>query len=179
MWPFMTVRLCAWAHRNTVSSEGWKRAAGRPVTPRSHLECSLAPDPAPERPLPGAANAGLRVAWFGHAEGRRADGLSTYSRETVRGLRARVADVRFVSHRSDGDIAPAPGPAQLRALRFKTMTMPLPGNTAHIERVLDEFKPGVVHCSWSFSLLDGQIARMPHRPGPAAGATVYLAEPAH
>ena len=138
------------------------------------MECSLAPDPAPERPLPGAANAALRVAWFGHAEGRRADGLSTYSRETVRGLRARGADVRFVSHRGDGDIAPAPGPAQLRALRFKTMTMPLPGNTAHIERVLDEFKPDVVHCSWSFSLLDGQIGRMAHRRGAAAVATFHL-----
>jgi glycosyltransferase involved in cell wall biosynthesis len=133
----------------------------------------LAADPVPTRP-PSAAATSLRVAWFGHAEGRRADGLSTYSRETVHGLRRRGTDVRFLSHVLDGDVAPAPGPAQLRAVRFKTVTMPMPGYVERIERELDDFKPDVVHCSWSFSLLDGQIGRMAKRRGAAAVATFHL-----
>jgi glycosyltransferase involved in cell wall biosynthesis len=134
----------------------------------------LAPEPAPERSQPVSATAALRVAWFGHAEGRRADGLSTYSRETVQGLRRRGAEVQFISHALDGDVAPAPLSLSLRALRFKTMTMPVPGYAEQIERVLDEFKPDVVHCSWSFSLLDGQIARMAARRGAATVATFHL-----
>jgi glycosyltransferase involved in cell wall biosynthesis len=138
------------------------------------LERSLATEIAPEQTHSPAAAAGLRVAWFGHAEGRRADGLSTYRREIVHGLRRRGAEVQFLSHARDGDIAPAPLQTSLRALRFKTLTMPVPGYAERIERALDEFKPDVVHCSWSFSLLDGQIGRMAHRRGAATVATFHL-----
>lgn len=140
------------------------------------MESSLAPDTAPERSAPAASATPLRVAWFGHAEGRRADGLSTYSRETVQGLRRRGVEVQFLSHALDGDIAPAPASAstQLPALRFKTLTMPMPGYVERIERALDEFKPDVVHCSWSFSLLDGAIGRMAAKRGAAAVATFHL-----
>ena len=134
----------------------------------------MAPDRAAERPQPTTPPDSLRVAWFGHAEGRRADGLSTYSRQTVQGLRRRGVEVQFVSHALDGDIAPVPAQTQLRAVRFKTVTLPMPGSTERIERILDEFRPDVVHCSWSFSLLDGQIGRMAHRRGAAAVATFHL-----
>ena len=134
----------------------------------------MAPETAPERPQPAAPPPSLRVAWFGHAEGRRADGLSTYSREIVQGLRLHGVEVQFLSHALDGDIAPAPLHAQLRALRFKTMTLPLRGSAERIERALDEFHPDVVHCSWSFSLLDGQIGRMARRRGAATVATFHL-----
>jgi glycosyltransferase involved in cell wall biosynthesis len=114
------------------------------------------------------------VAWFGHAEGRRADGLSTYSRQTVQGLRRRGAEVHFVSHALDGDVSPAPLSLQLRAMRFKTVTIPAPGSLDRVERILDEFRPDVVHCSWSFSLLDGQIGRLAKRRGAATVATFHL-----
>lgn len=134
----------------------------------------MAPDPAPERPQPATPPGSLRVAWFGHAEGRRADGLSTYSRQTVQGLRRRGVEVQFVSHALDGDITPVETRTRLRAVRFKTVTLPMPGSADTIERTLDEFRPDVVHCSWSFSLLDGQIGRMAHRRGAAAVATFHL-----
>jgi glycosyltransferase involved in cell wall biosynthesis len=136
------------------------------------LERSLAPEIAPERTPPPIAP--LRVAWFGHAEGRRADGLSTYSREIVHGLQRRGVEVQFLSHALDGDIAPAPDQTQLRALRFKTLTLPVPGYAERIEKALDEFRPDVVHCSWSFSLLDGQIGRMARQRGAATVATFHL-----
>jgi glycosyltransferase involved in cell wall biosynthesis len=121
---------------------------------------------------------GLRVAWFGHAEGRRADGLSTYSREVVAALAARGLEVRFFSHDADGDVVPAPA-VRLRALRVKTLTVSLPGSRERIGEVLADLRPDIVHCSWSFSTLDGEIARMARAAGAATVATFHLpyAEP--
>jgi glycosyltransferase involved in cell wall biosynthesis len=115
----------------------------------------------------------LRVAWFGHAEGRRADGLSTYSREVVGALDRRGLEVRFFSHDADGDVAPVPSVA-LRALRVKTLTVSLPGSRERIDGVLADLRPDVVHCSWSFSTLDGEIARMARARGAASVATFHL-----
>src|SRR5205807_6690513 len=64
------------------------------------------PPPAAEPPLPPRTPRGprepmnepLRVAWLGHQSGRAGDGLLTYSRETVAGLRARGVKVFFVHH---------------------------------------------------------------------------------
>jgi len=148
-----------------------------PTPPRSDLERSVASETpqerAAQRPEPAAASA-LRVAWFGHAEGRRADGLSTYSREIVRGLQRRGVEVQFVSHALDGDVAPVPLSLSLSARRFKTVTIPARGSLERIAAVLDEFRPDVVHCSWSFSLMDGQIGRMAHERGAATVATFHL-----
>ncbi|HEY6380073.1 MAG TPA: glycosyltransferase family 4 protein [Candidatus Dormibacteraeota bacterium] len=122
--------------------------------------------PAPTRPL--------RIAWFGHGEGRRADGLSTYTRETVAALRARGHEVRLFIHEQDGE---APGDQEaiaLRALRVKTLTVSLFGSTERIAASLDEFAPDVVHCSWSFGTLDGEIARLAKERGAAAVATFHL-----
>ena len=116
----------------------------------------------------------LRVAWFGHAEGRRADGLSTYSRETVAALQRRGVEVRFFAHRNDGDVIPTADAVRLRALRVKTLTVPLPGTAERIAAELDEFQPDVVHCSWSFSTLDGVIGRLARRRGAATVATFHL-----
>jgi glycosyltransferase involved in cell wall biosynthesis len=118
----------------------------------------------------------LRVAFFGHGEGRRIDGLSTYSRELVRTLRARGAAVRFFAHREDGDVAPvdARDAVWLRASHFKTVTIPAPGSMASVRRALEEFRPDIAHISWSFSLYDGAIARAAHRVGAACVATFHL-----
>lgn len=118
----------------------------------------------------------LRVAVFGHAAGRRGDGLSTYSRELVLALRAEGAEVRFFAHREDGDLLPVePGNSVLlRAWHFKTVTIPRPGARATITAALAAFQPDVVHISWSFSLQDGGIARAAHRLGAACVATFHL-----
>jgi glycosyltransferase involved in cell wall biosynthesis len=116
---------------------------------------------------------GLRVAWFGHAEGRRADGLSTYSREVVGALRRRGLEMRFFSHDADGDVVPAPC-VRLRALRVKTLTVSLPGSRERIGSGLADLRPDIVHCSWSFSTLDGDIGRMGRAAGAATVATFHL-----
>lgn len=116
----------------------------------------------------------LRVAWFGHGEGRRADGLSTYSREVVGALAARGAKVRFFAHAADGEATPTPQAVRLRAMRIKTLTISRPGSRSRIDAELEAFAPDVVHCSWSFSQLDGPIARLGRRRGAATVATFHL-----
>src|SRR5207253_4366924 len=126
----------------------------------------------PPAPLRGAVP--LRIAWFGHAEGRRADGLSTYSRETVTALAAQGADVRFFAHDVDGDRSPVPASVQLRAVRLKTVTISRPGSLERIVAALRAFAPDVVHVSWSFSHLDAAIGRAAQALGASTVATFHL-----
>jgi glycosyltransferase involved in cell wall biosynthesis len=118
----------------------------------------------------------LRVAFFGHAEGLRGDGLSTYSRELVSALRAGGAVVRFFAHRDDGEVVPvdAHDALLLRAWRFKTVTIPRPGSMTAITAALTDFAPDVVHISRSFSLSDGAIAALAHRLHAVCVATFHL-----
>lgn len=120
----------------------------------------------------------LRLAWFGHGEGKRADGLSTYTRQTVAALRARGVEVLLFVHEADGPL-PDDEAVQLKALRVKTLTVSLPGSRERIAGALDEFAPDVVHCSWSFGTLDGEIGRMGRERGAATVATFHVpyAEP--
>ncbi len=116
----------------------------------------------------------LRVAWFGHGGGRRADGLSSYSAATVRALRQHGVEVAFFFHRHDGDAVPAAQAISLSAARFKTVIMPSPGTAARIARKLMEFRPDVVHVSLSFSLLDAWLLAHCRRIGIPTVATVHL-----
>ncbi len=116
----------------------------------------------------------MRVAWFGHASGLRADGLSAYSSATVLGLRSRGVDVQFYSHKQDGDVAPATDVVQLRALRFKTLTVPTPGSLASVGAALRRFSPHVIHLSVSFSLLEGNMVGLATQLGIPVVATIHL-----
>lgn len=124
--------------------------------------------------MPGALRAPLRIAWFGHASGRRADGLSAYSRSVVRGLTARGVATQFFSHLSDGSTAPSDDHVQLRSLRFKTITWSLPGSLERIDRALSDFRPDVAHVSVSFSMLEGTLRTLVQHRGIPAVATVHL-----
>jgi glycosyltransferase involved in cell wall biosynthesis len=116
----------------------------------------------------------MRVAWFGHAGGRRADGLTAYSDQTVTALAAAGCDVRFFHHDLDGDVTPVADAVPLEGVRFKTVTLPAPRTLARVERELARFRPDVVHCSVSVSLLDGAIARVARGLGAATVATCHL-----
>ncbi len=116
----------------------------------------------------------MRVAWFGHAGGRRADGLTAYSDQTVTALVAAGCEIRFFHHDLDGDITPVADAVPLEGVRFKTVTLPAPRTLARIERALADFRPDVVHCSVSVSLLDGAVARVARGLGAATVATCHL-----
>ncbi len=117
---------------------------------------------------------GMRVAWFGHAGGRRADGLTAYSDQTVAALMARGCDVRFFHHRLDGDATPIADTVVLDGFRFKTVTVPALRTLARVRTALADFGPDVVHTSLSVSLLDGSHARLGHRLGALTVATCHL-----
>ena len=116
----------------------------------------------------------MRVAWFGHAGGRRLDGLTDYSAQTVGALVAAGCEVRFFHHDLDGDRTPVPDSLALEGVRFKTVTLPAPRTLNRIERALAEFRPDVVHCSLSVSLLDGAVARVARGLGAASVVTCHL-----
>ncbi len=116
----------------------------------------------------------MKVAWFGHAGGRRADGLTAYSAQTVTALAAAGCEIRFFHHDLDGDVTPVADVVPLEGVRFKTVTLPAPRTLARIERALADFRPDVVHCSVSVSLLDGAVARMGRGLGAATVATCHL-----
>jgi glycosyltransferase involved in cell wall biosynthesis len=116
----------------------------------------------------------LRVAWFGHAGGRRADGLTAYSDQTVSALAAAGCEVRFHHHDGDGDRTPVADAVALRGARFKTVTLPRPRTLARVRRSLEEWRPDVVHTSLSVSLLDGAVARAGRGVGASTLATCHL-----
>lgn len=116
----------------------------------------------------------LRVAWFGHGSGRRADGLSSYSEQMVTALAGHDVQVLFFCHRLDGDRAPVQQAVRLRAARFKTVVLPLPGSRRRIARELARFKPHVVHVSLSHSLLDAWVLRVARRRRIPTVVTVHL-----
>jgi glycosyltransferase involved in cell wall biosynthesis len=116
----------------------------------------------------------LRVAWFGHAGGRRADGLAAYSDQTVAALAASGCEVRFFHHDLDGERTPVSDAVALSGARFKTVTLPPPHSMAGIHQALADFSPDVVHLSLSVSLLDGAVARAGRALGAATFATCHL-----
>jgi glycosyltransferase involved in cell wall biosynthesis len=115
-----------------------------------------------------------RVAWFGHAGGRRADGLTAYSDAIVAALAGAGCRVRFYHHDLDGELTPVADRVALRGGRFKTVTVPAPRTLARIRRSLAELRPDVVHTSLSVSLLDGAVARAGRRLGAVTVATCHL-----
>jgi glycosyltransferase involved in cell wall biosynthesis len=116
----------------------------------------------------------LRVAWFGHAGGQRADGLTAYSDQTVAALAADGCPVRFFHYELDGDRTPVADAVSLRGHRFKTVTVPGPRTLARVRRELADFRPDVVHTSLSVCLLDGAFAREARRLGASTVATCHL-----
>ena len=122
------------------------------------------------------AEGGLRVALLGHAGGRRADGLSSYSEQVAQGLRRRGCTVYLHHAAEDGSLVPvAPEMAtSWPTLRFKTVTIPRPGFRRRMEAAIALQRPQVTHCSLSFTLADGWVGRLARRHGSATVATFHL-----
>ena len=124
----------------------------------------------------GAAAGRLRLAWFGHAVGARADGLTTYSAEVVRGLLERGVEVWFHHASRDGLTAPVDDAHRTGwpTWRFKTVTVPRWGFRHEVSRWLTEVRPDVVHTSLSFTLEDGWLGRQARASGAATVVTFHL-----
>lgn len=116
----------------------------------------------------------LRVAWLGHQSGRSGDGLLTYSRETVAGLRARGVKVFFVHH---GDL----GSATDDTIALKSLTtshryiISSPRTKRTITELLRREQVNLVHVSLSFStLIDFGLPELCHELGLPIVATFHV-----
>jgi glycosyltransferase involved in cell wall biosynthesis len=118
----------------------------------------------------------LRLAWFGHAVGARADGLTSYSSAAVSGLLAAGAEVWFHHAGRDGSAVPVDEGHRVGwpTWRFKTVTVPGPGFHHQMSGWLARTRPDVVHASLSFTLADGWLGREARRRGAATVVTFHL-----
>lgn len=119
-------------------------------------------------------NEPLRVAWLGHQSGRAGDGLLTYSRETVAGLRARGVKVFFVHH---GALpAVTDDSLTLRSLTGShRYTISSPRTKRLITELLRRERVDLVHVSLSFStLIDFGLPELCHELGLPAVATFHV-----
>jgi len=119
-------------------------------------------------------SASLRVAWLGHQSGRSGDGLLTYSRETVAGLRARDVKVFFVHH-GDFDAA-ADDTLALKSLTSShRYIISSPRTKRTITELLRRERVDVVHVSLSFStLIDFGLPELCHELGLPVVATFHV-----
>ena len=119
-------------------------------------------------------SAPLRVAWLGHQSGRAGDGLLTYSRETVAGLRARGVKVFFVHH---GSLPAATDDSlTLRSLTAShRYTISSPRTKRLITDLLRREQIDLVHVSLSFStLIDFGLPDLCHELGLPVVATFHV-----
>ena len=119
-------------------------------------------------------NEPLRIAWLGHQSGRAGDGLLTYSREIVAGLRTRGVKVFFVHH------------GALPAVTDDTLTLrSLTGSHRYIissprtKRTITDLlrreQVDLVHVSLSFStLIDFGLPELCHELGLPVVATFHV-----
>jgi glycosyltransferase involved in cell wall biosynthesis len=113
----------------------------------------------------------LRVAWLGQRSDGPGDGLVTYSREIIRGLRGRGVDVVFVHHHAG---SAGPSSVALDSLpvgeRFRIAA---PGSGRRLADLLRRERPDVVHVSLSFSSLDFSLPALCHQLGLPVAATFH------
>ncbi len=116
----------------------------------------------------------LRIAWLGHQSSRTGNGLLTYSREVVAGLRARGAKVFFLHH---GDVSAAADDS----LALKSLTgshryiISSPRTKRVITDLLRREAVQVVHVSLSFSTsVDFGLPDLCHELGLPVVATFHV-----
>lgn len=116
----------------------------------------------------------LRIAWLGHQSGRGGDGLLTYSREIVAGLRARGVKVFFVHHGTLPSITD--DTLTLRSLTSShRYTISSPRAKKTITEMLQRERVDVVHVSLSFStLIDFGLPELCHELGLPVVATFHV-----
>ena len=119
-------------------------------------------------------NEPLRIAWLGHQSGRAGDGLLTYSREIVGGLRARGVKVFFVHH---GTLpALTDDSLTLRSLTGShRYIISSPRTKRTITDLLRRESVDLVHVSLSFStLIDFGLPELCHELGLPVVATFHV-----
>ncbi len=118
----------------------------------------------------------MNIAWFGHVASARADGIVTYSREMITGLRQRGQNVTFFYHISRERGHPR-DPNGIRLGSFDILNLAMissPRARQLIEETFARERIDVAHISLSFSQLDFSLPDICHAMGIPAIATVHF-----
>lgn len=118
----------------------------------------------------------MKIAWFGHVASARANGIVTYSREMLGGLRKRGQQVLFFYHKSRERGQPRQ-PGGIRIGSFDILNLAVissPYARRIVEDALEREKVDVAHISLSFSNLDFSLPEICHSMGIPAIATLHF-----
>jgi len=115
----------------------------------------------------------LRIAWLGHQSARSGDGLLTYSREMVAGLRSRGVKVFFVHHGQAGNNDD--GMALKSLTSSHRYIISSPRTKRLITELLQRERVELVHVSLSFSTsVDFGLPDLCHELGLPVTATFHV-----
>ncbi len=118
----------------------------------------------------------MRIAWLGHVASARANGIATYSREMVAGIRKRGQDVFFFYHASRERGQPR-DPHGIRIGSFDILNramISVPRARKMIEQTILREHIDIAHLSLSFSQLDFSLPDICHGLGIPAVATLHF-----
>ncbi|MBI4790955.1 MAG: glycosyltransferase family 4 protein [Chloroflexi bacterium] len=118
----------------------------------------------------------MKIAWFGHVASARANGIVTYSREMVSGLRRRGQKVIFFYHKSRERGQPRDSDG-IRIGSFDILnraTISSPRSRKLVEEMLRREGIDAAHISLSFSQLDFSLPEICHDLGVPAIATLHF-----
>ncbi len=118
----------------------------------------------------------MKIAWFGHVASARGNGIVTYSREMIQGLRQRDQSVIFFYHISR-ERGQHRDPQGIRIGSFDILNRAMissPRARKTIEQTLEREHVDVAHISLSFSQLDFSLPDICHDHGIPAVATLHF-----
>ncbi len=119
----------------------------------------------------------MKIAWLGHVASPRGNGIVSYSREMIAGLRQRGQDVTFFYHMSrERRFVPRDANGiQIGSFDILNRAM-LSSNNARqmIEEFIERKQIDVAHISLSFSQLDFSLPDICHEMGIPAVATLHF-----
>jgi hypothetical protein len=118
----------------------------------------------------------MNVAWFGHVASPRGNGIVTYSREMIAGLRQRGHRVTFFYHKSRERGQPREHEG-IRLGSFDILNRAMlssPRAREIVEQTIERERIDVGHISLSFSQLDFSLPDICHTWGIPAIATLHF-----
>lgn len=119
----------------------------------------------------------MKIAWLGHIASPRGNGIVTYSREMIAGLRHRGQEVKFFYHISRERRGVEREPNGVRIGSFDILHRAMlssPNARQLIEETIEREQIDVAHISLSFSQIDFSLPDICHALGIPAVATLHF-----
>ena len=119
----------------------------------------------------------MKIAWFGHVASARGNGIVSYSREIVRGLRQRGQHVSFFYHITRERVLGQRAPHDIRLGSFDILNRAMISSPRAREIIVETFgreQIDLAHISLSFSQLDFSLPDLCHEMHVPCVATLHF-----